>query len=85
VPVRPATRLWACWFGEKESSAAASTTRWRVAAATWSRPLSAFEAVAIETPASSATSLRVAALPIGVDSVRATVSSLAKTLAVRSY
>ncbi|WP_437440951.1 hypothetical protein [Rathayibacter oskolensis] len=48
-----------------DSAAAASSTRWRVSARTWSRPLSALEAVAIETPASRATSVSVI-VPLGL-------------------
>lgn len=60
VPVRPAKSPCASVFGEKWSCSAARWTRWRVSSRTCSRPLSAFEAVAIETPASAAMSLRVA-------------------------
>ena len=71
VPVRPARRLRASWFGVNEICSAASSTRRRVAGATSSRPLIAFDAVAIETPASFATSLSVDALPLPGSSARA--------------
>ena len=61
VPVRPASSPRASGFGLNESRSAASTTRCRVVSLTWSRPLSAFEAVATETPARRATSERVTA------------------------
>ncbi len=60
VPVWPASIAWASVFGVNEIRSAASTTRRRVSGCTWSRPLSALEAVATETPASWATSRRVA-------------------------
>ncbi len=62
VRVCPDSSPLARAFGWKESSAAAASTRSRVAARTSWRPLSALEAVAIDTPASEATSLMVARL-----------------------
>ena len=61
VPVRPATNPRAIAFGVKDSSSAARSTRRRVASATSSRPLSALDAVAIETWARLATSPSVTA------------------------
>jgi hypothetical protein len=59
VPVRPASSPRASVFGENDSCSAASSTRWRVSVRTWSRPLSALDAVATDTPASFATSASV--------------------------
>lgn len=63
VRVGPACRLRATGLGRKDNCSAASMTRCRVSSRTWLRPLSALEAVAGETPASRATSLRVAGRP----------------------
>ena len=57
--VLPEIRPRASTLGWNESSSAACCTRRRVAGATSSRALSALEAVATETPASLATSVRV--------------------------
>ena len=55
--VRPVARLEAFEETTYSSSSAAACTRWRVASDTWPLPLSARETVAVETPASWATSL----------------------------
>ena len=60
VPLRWAMRPLASALGEKASCSAACTTRTRVASPTSLRPFSALEAVDTDTPASRATSLRVA-------------------------
>jgi hypothetical protein len=60
VPVRWVTRPWASVLGENASWVAACRTRARVEARTWGCPLRAFDAVATDTPASRATSRRVA-------------------------
>ncbi|MNW53026.1 hypothetical protein D3C74_305670 [compost metagenome] len=59
VPVRPASSPRASALGWNDKRSAASMTRVLVSALTWSRPLSALEAVATETPASRATSVSV--------------------------
>ena len=59
VRVLPEIRPRASTLGWKDSSSAACCTRRRVAGATSSRALSAFDAVATETPARLATSVRV--------------------------
>ncbi len=71
VPVRPPSRPCARVFGTKDSCSAASTTRARVRAATSLRPLRAFDAVATETPASLATSVRVTTLALPRESLPA--------------
>src|SRR5438128_42809 len=55
--VRPVARLEAFEETTYSSSRAAACTRCRVASETWPLPLSARETVAVETPASWATSL----------------------------
>ncbi len=52
---RPAARL----FGRKPSASAASSTLWRLPAATPALPLNTLDAVPSETPARDATSLIV--------------------------
>ena len=67
VPVRPASSPRAIAFGVNDSASAASVTRARVAGATSPRPLSALDAVAIDTPARRATSLSVVVRPLSLD------------------
>src|ERR1041385_321116 len=59
VNVRPRIRLRARWLGRKPSCWAAAWTRSRVSSRSWPRPLSAFDAVPTDTPASRATSWMV--------------------------
>ena len=59
VRVRPEISPRASALGWNDSFSAAASTRSRVAGATSSRPLSAFDAVATDTPASRATSVSV--------------------------
>jgi len=58
--LRPLAKLLAIRFGAYESSRAALSTRFRVTSEIRSRPFIAFEAVVTDTPASEATSVRVA-------------------------
>ncbi len=61
MPVRPLSSPRASALGANDRRSAASRTRRRVSALTWSRPLIALDAVAMDTPARRATSVRVAA------------------------
>jgi len=62
VNERPASRAWASVLGAKPSRCAASATRSRVSARSLPCPLSALEAVPMDTPASAATSRMVTRL-----------------------
>src|SRR5271154_1508935 len=62
VNERPASRAWASVFGAKPSRWAASATRSRFSARSLPCPLSALEAVPMDTPASAATSRMVTRL-----------------------
>src|SRR5690606_26041544 len=70
VPVRPARSPRAIAFGVKDNSSAMESTRARVDSATSPLPFSAFEAVAIDTPARAATSLSVTALVVVLSLIR---------------
>src|SRR6218665_1851260 len=71
LPERSAERPFAMGLGLKSSSAAAARMRCLVAGATSKRPLSAFDAVAIDTSARRATSLRAVARPaVPLDDIR---------------
>jgi hypothetical protein len=59
VNERPESKAWASTFGAKPSCSAASATRFLVSARSLPRPLSALEAVPIDTLASAATSRMV--------------------------
>jgi len=61
--VRPVERLAAMGEATYPIVAAACTTRSRVSADTYPRPVSAREAVAFETPARAATSLMAPLMP----------------------
>ncbi len=65
VRVRPSRRPRAIGLGVKARRCAEASTRSRVASATSPRPLRAFDAVAMETPASRATSPRVVVRAFG--------------------
>ena len=62
VNERPASSAWASVFGAKPSRCAASATRSLVSARSLPCPLSALEAVPMDTPASAATSRMVTLL-----------------------